>query len=291
MEMTPERNAIRDTSSLWIFVVLLLFYTPTIYDLATRYWVTEDQAYSPLVAIAVLYLFWSSRNQLRVAAPAPHFYSGFALVLFGLLLFVVGRSQGLMALEAGSALPVLAGAVLAVLGMAHLRSIWFPIFYLMFLIPLPSIFVDWVTGPLKVFASSIAESILYAFDYPIARVGVTMVMGKYQLLVADACSGLRSIFSLFALGLVYMYLLQRRNYFHNTVLILSIIPIALITNTIRVLMLVLIIYHFGEQVGLGFVHDLSGLLTFVLALVTFMASDSLLMRLSKRFSARVPAVA
>jgi exosortase len=182
--------------------------------------------------------------------------------------------------------------VLILRGGAWLKVLWFPIFYLIFLIPLPNMFVDAVTGPLKIMASNIAESMLYALNYPIARSGVTLTIGKYQLLVADACSGLRSIFSLFALGLIYLHLLQRRGLLHNALLILSIVPIALAANTVRVLMLVLIIYHYGEQVGLGAIHGLSGLIIFVMALGGFLGFDSLLSRLWKRRRvAVVPGVA
>src|SRR5690606_15668814 len=129
------------------------------------FWLTDEQSYSPLVALAVLYLFWSLRTALPT--PRPRFGAGFALVLAGLLVYVVGRSQGLMALEAGSALAVTTGVVLACGGIGWLRVLWFPVFYLVFLIPLPNMFVDAVTGPLKVFASNLAESILYAANYPI----------------------------------------------------------------------------------------------------------------------------
>lgn len=270
----------------WAVAALLLFYAPTVLDLAQRYWITDEQSYSPLVALAVLYLFWSLRN--AIARSAPRFGLGMALLVPGLLVYVLGRSQGLMAFEAGSALPVIAGVVLATGGVAALRTLWFPIFYLVFLIPLPNMFVDAVTGPLKIMASNLAESLLYALNYPIARSGVTLTIGKYQLLVADACSGLRSIFSLFALGLIYLHLQHRRNLLHNTALILCILPIALLANTLRVLILVLVIFHHGEQVGLGLVHGLSGLVTFALALLIFMGLDALLHRRQPRNDLSVP---
>lgn len=270
----------------WVVGALLLFYAPTIVDLARGYWLNDEQSYSPLVALAVFYLFWSLRN--AIAQSTPRFGLGIALLLPGLMFYVLGRSQGLMAFEAGSALPVITGIVLATGGTAALRTLWFPIFYLVFLIPLPNMFVDAVTGPLKIMASNLAESLLYAFDYPIARSGVTLTIGKYQLLVADACSGLRSIFSLFALGLIYLHLQQRRNLLHNTALILCILPIALLANTLRVLVLVLVIFHHGEQVGLGVVHGLSGLVTFVMALLIFMALDALLHRRQPRTTLSLP---
>jgi exosortase B len=278
-------------SSRWMIAALLLFYVPTFYDLAIHHWASEDQIYSPLVALAVLYLFWSLRHVLQRQVILPKPLIGFTALLLGLMAYVIGRSQGVMVMEAGSMLPVIAGVVLALRGSAWFRTLWFPIFYLVFLIPLPNMFVDAITGPLKIMASNIAESLLYAFDYPIARSGVTLTIGKYQLLVADACSGLRSIFSLFALGLIYLHLLHRRGLLHNTLLIMSIVPIALIANSVRVLLLVLIIYHYGEQVGLGAIHGLSGLIIFVLALLIFLGFDSLLTRLLKPRRIVVPAIA
>src|SRR5207344_1473437 len=102
------------------------------------------------------------------------------------------------------------------------------------------------------FRSSAAENILHAAGYPIGRTGVVLIVGQYQLLVADACSGLNSMFSLSALGFLYLYLMRRASVLHNALIVASILPIAFAANIVRVLVLILVTYHFGDAAGQGF---------------------------------------
>ena len=136
--------------------------------------------------------------------------------------------------------------------------------------------MDAATGPLKQHVSEIAEQVLYFFDYPVARSGVTLTVGPYQLLVADACSGLHSMFSLSAMGLLYLYLMQHGSWMRNGILIASILPIAFFANIIRVMILVLVTYHLGDEAGQGFLHGFAGILLFIVALLILFALDGLL---------------
>jgi len=205
-------------------------------------------------------------------APIP----GFALLMFGLLLYVLGRSQAIAIFEAGSLAPVLAGVLLAMRGWPGLRALWFPILFVAFLVPLPVIFVDTLTGPLKQSVSEITVQILRTAGYPIARDGVIITIGQYQLLVADACSGLNSMFSLSALGLLFMYLTARVSLLHNAVMLACILPIAFAANIVRVLVLILVTYHFGDEVGQGYLHGSAGIVLMLIALVALLALDGVL---------------
>jgi exosortase len=171
---------------------------------------------------------------------------------------------------------VLTGSLLLLIGPAALRVAWFPLAYLVFMIPLPGVFVDAVTGPLKGWISSIVTDVLYAAGYPIARNGVTITVGQYQMLVADACSGLHSMFSLSALGTLFMFIMGRKSRLHNLVMLASILPIAFTANIFRVMFLVLITYHYGDEAGQGFLHGAAGMVLMVIALLSFFALDSLL---------------
>src|SRR5206468_10243025 len=119
---------------------------------------------------------------------------GWPVFAIGVLLYIMGRAFGISSVEFGSQLFVVAGSLLLMKGVPCLRAAWFPVLYLIFMVPLPGSFVDAVTGPLKQWISDIVTSILYASGYPIARTGVILSIGQYQLLVADACSGLHSVF-------------------------------------------------------------------------------------------------
>jgi exosortase len=147
------------------------------------------------------------------------------------------------------------------------------------MIPLPGTLVDDVTGPLKQWISRIVVDALYAVGYPISRNGVVLEIGQYQMLVADACSGLHSMYSLAALGTLFMFIMRRRGLLHNGIMLASILPIAFVANLVRVMALVLITYHLGDEAGQGFLHGAAGMVLMMVALVSFFALDRLLERI------------
>ena len=167
-------------------------------------------------------------------------------------------------------------ALLITLGVRAARAMWFALFFLLFMIPLPGFVVDAATGPLKQYISVIAEQVLYAAGYPIARNGVMLTIGQYQLLVADACSGLHSMFSLSAMGLLYLYLMQRTSTARNLIIMAAILPLAFAANIVRVMVLILVTYHLGDEAGQGFLHDFAGIMLFVIGLLFLFALDGVL---------------
>jgi exosortase B len=282
----PHRSA-----AAWVPWMMLLLgwaavFGPTYWDLAHTLWQTEDQAHGVLILAVVLWLLWQRQDAL-LARPdaglgnAPRTLAGSVVFGVGLLLYVVGRSQDILLFEIGAQIPVLAGALLILRGGSAMRAAWFPLLYIAFMVPLPGILVDALTGPLKQWISVIAEQILYAIGYPIARNGVVLSIGPYQLLVADACSGLHSMFSLSALGLLYMFLTARKSWLHNGLMLASILPIAFVANIIRVMVLILVTYHLGDEAGQGFLHGFAGIVLLISALLCLFALDSLLARVIK----------
>lgn len=255
---------------------LLALYAPTYYSLANGLWSSEEQAHGPIVLAVVLWLLWQRREQLLQLPANPAPLAGSLALLAGCLLYAIGRSQDILIFEVGSQIPVLAGLLLLEWGWRAVRLCLFPLFFLVFMVPLPGAFVDAATASLKQHVSIIAESILYAVGYPIARSGVTLTIGQYQLLVADACSGLHSMFSLSAMGLLYFYLIRHSSVTRNLILIAAILPMAFAANIVRVMALVLITYHFGNNAAQGFVHSFAGIMLFIVALIGLMSLDSLL---------------
>jgi exosortase len=163
-------------------------------------------------------------------------------------------------------------------GTSAIRVAWFPIVYLVFMIPLPGMLVDAVTGSLKGTIANIAENLLYLIGYPIARSGVILSIGPYELQVADACSGLNSMFSLSALGTLFMYLRGEKSKTHMLGMLLSILPIAFVANIVRVITLVLVTFYLGDEAGQGFLHKTAGMVLMMVALVCLFALDRLLSR-------------
>src|SRR5688572_15175619 len=176
-----------------IGVGILALYVPTFFSLFNGIWQNDDYMHGPIILAVVLWLGWQKRASLVVSRHACHPYLGGAAVVLGLLFYILGRSQDIIILEVGSLIPVLGGILLAMCGWSGVRTLAFPLSFILFMLPLPGMIVDALTGPLKQHVSAIAENLLYAIGYPIARNGVILTVGQYQLLVADACSGLHSL--------------------------------------------------------------------------------------------------
>jgi exosortase B len=280
--LAPRASLIESLEPLkkWWPVVLglLVLYVPTYWMLAHGIWNEDEQAHGPIVLVVALYLVWQQRVEFtRTDTPSrAETASGWAVLVFGLLAYALGRSQEVLLLEVGSQVPVILGALLITQGKKSVRALWFALFFLLFMIPLPSFIVDSATGPLKQYISIIAEQVLYAAGYPIARSGVTLTVGPYQLLVADACSGLHSMFSLSAMGLLYLYLMQHTSVTRNLIIMAAILPIAFVANIVRVMVLVLVTYHLGDEAGQGFLHGFAGIMLFIIGLLFLFALDWLL---------------
>ena len=253
-----------------------VLYGQTYATLATTIWSRDEQGHGPIILAVALWLLWQKREALisMPARPAPLL----GAVLFGLamLLYVVGRSQAVLLFEVGSQIPLLIGMLLLLKGRAAVRLLWFPIFFLLFMVPLPATWVAAVTTPLKTVVSAVASDLLYIGGYPVGRVGVILTVGPYQLLVADACAGLNSMFTLEALGMLYMQLMNYTSAARNIFLAIVIIPISFVANVVRVMILVLVTYHFGDEAGQGFVHSFAGMVLFLVALTLILATDGLI---------------
>ncbi|MGH6648087.1 exosortase B [Aquabacterium sp.] len=263
--------------SLAVFGVAFgLMYLPTFITLSQTVWATDEQGHGPLILAACAWLLWGMRDDLFGPPAKPAVVPGFLLLLLGLLMYVVGRSQRVIEFEASSLILVLVSGMLLLQGIAALRRAWFPFLFLLFMVPLPGALVQAMTLPLKSAVSVVAEQILYWAGYPIGRTGVTLTIGPYQLLVADACSGLNSLFTLESLGLLYMNIMNYKSKARNTILAIGIVPISFIANVTRVIILVLITYHLGDEVGQGFAHEFAGLVLFSVALVLTYGLDRLL---------------
>jgi len=149
----------------------------------------------------------------------------------------------------------------------------FPIFFLFFAVPMPDWLIDAATVPLKVFISDVVTQVLYELGYPIAQNGVMIMIGSYQLMVKDACSGMNSIFALSAIGVFYAYAFRSDTKIRALLLLAAIVPITIVANFIRVLALVLIAYYGGIEALEGTLHDLTGIGLFVIAVVLMFLFD------------------
>ena len=260
------------------FVVLIglcVMYIPTFIRLFQDTWSSDSHAHGPIVfaiSLWLLYRKWPEILAARTEQKRP--IAAYFILVFSLLLYVLG-TQSIVAIEIGSFIWILLSIGLILLGTHSVKKAWFPLFFMLFMIPLPATIIMTLTMPMKIAVSYVAEHILYATGYPIARTGVILQIGQYQLLVADACAGLHTLLTLESLGLLYLNLVRCHSLIRNIVLAILIVPISFAANVIRVIVLTLITYHFGDEAGQGFLHGFAGMVLFLSALLLIISADAL----------------
>ena len=252
---------------------------PALISLATQEWSRESGVHEPLVIATGGWLIWRDLQDLKplLKRGAPAVTA--AILIPSLVVYIFGTSFDFLILQAGG----LYGAGLActydVVGGAVLKRLWFPLFYLVFALPAPGWVLDQGTAPLKQLASTMSTQSLQLFGVPVVREGVTLFVAQYQLLVEDACAGMNAILGLTSLGLFYAYLQHGASWRYCAALAVFIIPIALLANVVRIIILVLITCQFGNEAAQGYLHGTAGLVTFATGLLLVFALDSLLSKL------------
>jgi exosortase B len=262
-------------STWWVLAGLLALYAPTYIDLYDTFWRSGRAVQGPVILAWIAWLVWRDRASLALQSSGAVSAGAIILFVFGLLCYSLGRSQSFFQLEIGSQVPLLLGLVWATMGREGLRRLALPIAFTIFLIPVPGTLLDQLLLPLKQLVSAIADNGLHALGYPIARNGVVLMIGPYDLLIADACSGLNSMVALSGMGLIYTYVVGRRSRWHNALLLLSVLPVAFTANVVRVIGLLLVTYYFGDEAGRTF-HASAAWLEIALAFGGFFVVDRLL---------------
>jgi exosortase len=260
---------------MWLPVALglLLLYVPTYRDLAAVFW-NGDRGSQGLVVLAMwAWLLWRERSALRAGQrAAAGSVLGWTLLAAGAAMYALGRSQRMFQLEVGSQLLVLPGISLVLLGPASTRRLWFVFAFLVFTVPLPGSLVDAVLVPLKELVSATVTDVLFFAGLPIARDGVVIYVGPYQLFIADACSGLNQLVALAAVGALYVRVAGHRSFALSSLLLAAILPVALAANLARVLALVLATYYGGDTLGRE-LHDYMGYAEIAVAFGAFFLLD------------------
>ncbi|MGQ0666229.1 MAG: exosortase A [Nitrospiraceae bacterium] len=271
------------TRILWaiLAVIVVVVYWDT-FSLLIHTWETNpDYSHGFLVLILAAYLCWTRRQALH-ALPLRASAWGIVPLATGLAVFVLGTiGQGGLSQQRYSFLVVLLGLVLLLFGKDHLRLLLFPIGFLIFMIPLPGVLQSEILFPLQLFAAKTATTILFVLGIPVLREGTIIQLAGATLEVAEACSGIRSLLSLMAVGTIYAYFAGSGTW-NRLVIVLCSVPIAILTNALRIAGTGLLAHLYGTQVAEGFYHHFSGLVMFVLAFLLFVGVATLLSSAWKR---------
>ncbi len=273
--MRPEWQAVAIRH--WPLVLgIIAVCIPTLVSLARGPWSLESGVHGPIVVATGLWLIVRRLPDIRrEMVPGNPLITAAGLAV-AIPTYAFGRAYDFISIEVAAMLLALLVVAYAIVGGRVVRQTWFPVFYLGFVIPVPGWILDAVTQPLKLLVSEVVTKVLADFGYPIARLGVTIYVASYQLLVEDACAGLNSLISLSAIGLFYVYMLRGSNWRYSMLLLMMVLPIAVAANMVRVAVLVLITYHFGDAAAQGYLHNTAGMVTFTSALLFIFLIDWLL---------------
>jgi exosortase len=266
-----------------IFLIgLAAILLPTMYDVARLTWTTEQGGHAPIILATGGWLLWRELKANESRLRPGNIGLGSIALAACLLLYVASRITGILELESAGMYGAIVCAFYLLLGGPLLLALWFPILYLAAALPPPDQVVTIITQPLKIGISEFAVSTLHALGYPIASSGVTIQIANYQLFVAAACAGLNSIITLSAICMFYVYLRHRSDLVAFLVVAALVIPVAVFSNFVRVLILILVTYYLGEAAAQGFLHDFAGLLLFLVSLLSILGADALFTKLRGR---------
>jgi len=269
-ENPPAENSKTGTwfAGLSLLILVVIMYAPVLSSLARQWWNDPNYGHGFFVPVFAGYILWRERDRWG-ALPARANNFGFAVVLFAIGLRVLGMLGAELFMARLSLLILICGMVMFLAGSEALRSISFPIGYLLFMIPLPAIVYYQLTLPLQLWASRLGATGLVALGIHTVRQGNLLFLPNCTLNVVEACSGIRSLLSLLAAVVAYGYLAETSTW-KRIALAAASIPIAIATNGLRLVATGVLSYFFGPSVDSGAVHLGLGLCFFAMAFLSIL---------------------
>jgi len=275
-------------------------YSPVIYQLYKQRWESIDYTHAYFILPISLYLTWRSIRHSRESGnpviPAPAFagvnlsprkrgagIQSLLLILLGLFMFIFGWKLDYLFITTLSLIPLLYGIIIYLYGTKIAGALSFPILYLLLMVPPPLGVLDAITIPMRHGVSVAATGVLKLLHYPIHREGLMMYLGGHEIFMGAPCSGFRSLITMFSLGVVYVYVIKGALW-KKLILVAAIIPLALLGNLIRVIVLCLLTFHAGEKVAQGFFHYFSGGVIFVVMIVGLLILEFILEKYEKKYN-------
>jgi exosortase len=259
----------------WIlFALIIIVYFPVLYDLILDWYIDSNYSHGFLILPIALWLIWRKRKELA-ETPINRNSLGLIFIIGSLFLLIAGTAGAEYFTTRVSFVFLLFSISLYMFGWQLSRKIWFAFFFMLFMIPIPYVIYYSVTFPMQLFASKVSTAILGVIGLPLLRQGNIIHIPNYSLEVAEACSGIRSLLSLLALGALFAYFTQP-NKIKALILFLSTIPIAIAGNVFRISMTALAAHVISPKFAEGTLHEISGLLVFMFSLVLLVIVGAIL---------------
>jgi exosortase len=279
MQSDNTKSSTSISQSQWLLLALLfagfiLVYFPVWKSLVLAWYNSDDYSHGFFIVPISLYIIWQKRKTLA-ETPIQSSSWGLAVVIFALLMYLLGHLGEIATVASFSMVLVLAGLVIYFFGLQMFKELMFPLFLLLFMIPVPSQIYSTLTIPLQLFVSQVSAGIAGILGIPIYREGNVINLPEYTLQVVQACSGLRSMISLLTLSAIFAYMTLKSNTL-RTILFLTGIPAAIVVNIFRVLLMIVAFYYFQYDLAEGSVHTVFGVVIFILALAIIAGMKGLL---------------
>lgn len=236
----------------------------------------SNNSHGILVPLVSLYFIWQKREKLRQVKISNSNWGAFILII-SMGLYLLGYGGSIAVISRAMIVLSLIGLVLFALGTTFFKLLAFPLFFLLFMIPVPDSIVGVIALPLQLFATNISSFVIQALSLPVYQEGNMLYFTQTQLEVAEACSGIRSLVSLAMLGVIFAYMCDK-GWGRKAILLASAIPLALFANILRVTGTGVLAHFYGDKVARGFIHEFSGLAAFAFGFVLLFLEYSLLNR-------------
>ena len=249
---------------LLIGALLIVLYHGIAVKLVTDWHELPDFSHGFLIPFFAAFLIWDNQQSYR-ATPRQPSWAGMVLVVLGLFALLLGRLGADLFFQRTSFVLLVAGIIWSLLGRPMLSRTKFVLFVILLAIPLPTILFNQITFPLQLLASRFASDLLPLAGVPVLRDGNIIQLPAMPLEVAEACSGIRSLMSLFTVAVIYGYFLEKATW-RRVVLALSALPIAVTANVARIFGTGLCVQYWDPEKAMGFFHEFSGWLVFLVSL-------------------------
>src|SRR5579863_3088780 len=270
---TTDRGPLLTTSGtgtvgslILLSALLLALYGRVIEGMVQQWWSDPNYGHGFLVPVFAAYIFWRERGRRR-GVPIQSSNWGLPIMLFAIGLLILGTLGSEHFTARISMLVLITGTIVFLAGWQALRSVAFPMAYLVFMIPLPAILYYQLTFPLQLLASRLGAHGLIALGVPTIREGNLLLLPNCTLEVVEACSGVRSLLSLLAAVVGYLYL-SERGIWKRGILIALTVPIVIVSNGFRLVATGVLSFFYGPSVDSGWVHTALGLVFFGLAFLS-----------------------
>jgi len=251
---------------IFISVIVIAIYFQVVIEMVTQWWDDSNYSHGFLIPIVSGYLIWQKKESL-VNILHKKSNLGLIVIIFGSIIYIIGTAAAEFCTARFSFVLIIFGITLFYFGKKFMKELWFPILFLLFMIPIPYVIYYSVTFPMQLLSSQMASSFLQLIDLPVLRQGNIINLPNYTLEVAEACSGLRSLMTLSALGAAMAYMIQKTTSGGVFLFLLS-VPIAIGANVFRIIITALGAYFISPKLAEGFLHEISGLVVFLVGFIS-----------------------